>query len=372
MTHPISPLFLMHADRLERNLRLIRDVETRSGAQILLAFKAFAQWRLFPRMKPYVSGFTASTLNEVRLGREGFDMLAHSYAVAYKPDDFDDIVAQSSHITFNSLTEYHRWIDRVPDAVSVGLRVNPEWSDVETDLYNPSGAQSRLGMTAAQLPETLPARIEGLHVHVLCESMHHAFERLSDQVEQQFGRYFEQMKWVNLGGGHLMTHADYDIDRLIQRLQHLRKAWGVALILEPGSAWVWQSGDLHTTVLDIITNGGAQTAIIDASFTCHMPDCLEMPYRPQVVGASERPTEQGYPYRLGGVSCLAGDYLDTYYFEKPLQAGDPVVFQDMLHYTMVKTTSFNGVGHPALGIQTKDGFELLRTYRFEDYKQRMS
>ncbi|WP_420575571.1 carboxynorspermidine decarboxylase [Ekhidna sp.] len=367
-----SPCFVLDEKKLIRNLELIDSVQKSAGIEIIMAFKGFAMWSAFPIVKQYIQGATASSLNEVMLCNEEMGVKSHTYCVAYMDDEFDEIVSRSSHITFNSLTQYHKFIDRVPSDISVGLRVNPEWSDVETDLYNPSSPVSRLGITSPNITE-LPERVEGLHFHVLCESNSKALEHVLESFEQKFGHLLAHIKWVNMGGGHLMTREGYDTDHLVRLLSDFKKKHNVHVILEPGSAFAWQTGDLYTTVLDIVENGGKKTAIFDGSFTCHMPDCLEMPYRPKLENGSDTEQNGWYPYRLGGVSCLAGDFLDDYWFEKPLSPGDSIIFKDMIHYTMVKTSTFNGVKHPSIGILRKDGsLDLIRKFGYEDFKNRLS
>jgi len=367
-----SPCFVLEEKRLISNLELIDKVQKEAGVEVILAFKGFSMWSTFPVVKQFVQGATASSLNEVKLCNEEMNVKSHTYCVAYYPDEFEEIVSKSSHLTFNSLSQYHQYIDQVPEQVSVGLRVNPEWSDVETDLYNPASPDSRLGVTASQLSK-LPDRVDGLHFHVLCESTSFALEQVLTSLEEKFGSYLPLVKWVNMGGGHLMTQKDYDVNHLISLLRVFKKKHGVEIILEPGSAFAWQTGDLHTTVLDVVENGSKKTAIFDGSFTCHMPDCLEMPYRPKLETGSDKPVEGWHPYRLGGVSCLAGDFLEDYWFEKPLKAGDAIVFKDMIHYTMVKTSTFNGVKHPSIGIRRANGqFELVRNFGYEDFKGRLS
>ncbi|WP_462248338.1 carboxynorspermidine decarboxylase [Ekhidna sp.] len=367
-----SPCFVLDEKRLERNLKLIDHVQKSAGIEIILAFKGFAMWSAFPIVRQYMSGATASSLNEVLLCNEEMGVKSHTYCVAYADDEFDDVVAHSSHITFNSLSQYHKFIDRVPDNVSVGLRVNPEWSDVETELYNPSSPVSRLGISSNDLV-VLPERVEGLHFHVLCESDSYALEQVIQSFESRFGHHLSNIKWVNMGGGHLMTREGYDTKHLIALIAGFKERHSVDVILEPGSAFAWETGDLHTTILDIVDNGGVKTAIFDGSFTCHMPDCLEMPYRPKLgVGSSEE-VSGWHSYRLGGVSCLAGDFLESYWFENPLKIGDSIIFKDMIHYTMVKTSTFNGVKHPAIGILMSNGeFELIKEFGYKDFKNRLS
>lgn len=367
-----SPCFVLDENKLIQNLQLIDKVQKAARVEVILAFKGFAMWSSFSQVKQYVRGATASSLNEARLCNEEMGTKSHTYCVAYSPDEFDEISARSSHLTFNSLSQYHQFIDQVPETVSVGLRVNPEWSDVQTDLYNPSNPFSRLGISSDQLVK-LPKGIEGLHFHVLCESDSFALEQVLISFESKFGHLLPNVKWVNMGGGHLMTRNGYDTDHLVQLLTDFKKRHNVDVILEPGSAFAWQTGDLHTTVLDVVENGGKRTAIFDGSFTCHMPDCLEMPYRPKIENGSDEHIDDWYAYRLGGVSCLAGDFLEDYWFQSYLKAGDSIVFKDMIHYTMVKTSTFNGVKHPSIGILRHDGsFELIREFGYDDFKNRLS
>jgi len=368
-----SPCFVLEEERLERNLRLIDRVQQEAGVEIILAFKGFAMWSAFPIVKKYLKGATASSLHEARLCFEEMGTRAHTYAVAYQPDQFQEIASLSSHITFNSLSQYKHFQHQLPEGVECGLRINPEWSDVETDLYNPSSPVSRLGITSPHLAGGLPEGISGLHFHVLCESSAESLVQVLRQVEHNFGHLLHQLKWINMGGGHLMTREGYNIDLLIRTLKEFREKYQVNVILEPGSAIAWQTGDLKSTVLDIVENNGVKTAIADISFTCHMPDCLEMPYRPVITGASRNPNGLPHSYRIGGVSCLAGDFMEAYGFDKPLAIGDELVFEDMIHYTMVKTSMFNGVHHPAIGIWRKEGtFDLIREFDYQDYKRRLS
>lgn len=367
-----SPSFVLDEAQLIKNLELLKEVQERAGVSIILALKAFSMWKLFPLVGQYLSGATGSSLHEARLIYEEMGRKAHTYSPAYLPAEFSEIVRYSSHITFNTLTEYQRYRAKVPPGVSMGLRVNPGYSPVETDLYNPAIAGSRLGEWPAALEGSWPSGVEGLHVHTLCESGADHFKRLVEAVEQHFGPYLKHLKWVNFGGGHLITRQGYDVDLLVETLVDFRSKYELEVILEPGSAIAWETGDLVSTVLDIIDSGGIKTAILDVSFTAHMPDTLEMPYRPAIVGATDPIT--GKPtYRLGGVSCLAGDYLSEYSFENELVAGDRVILKDMIHYTMVKTNHFNGVMHPNICKWTVDDkLEVLKSFTFEDYKGRLS
>lgn len=388
----MKPYYLLSESLLRRNLDLIRRVAQESGAEIILAFKAYALWKTFPIMREYISHTTASSPFEARLALEEFGSLAHTYSPAYTQEDFPEILRCSGHITFNSLTQYERFASQVLDykdhRVSMGLRVNPEYSEIETELYNPCAPGSRFGVLASQLPDTLPARVEGFHCHCHCESSAQALQNTLVHLEEKFSRWFSQIKWLNLGGGHLMTRKDYDVSLLIQVLRSLKERYPhLQLILEPGSAFAWQTGCLVSHVVDVVENHGVSTAILDVSFTCHMPDCLEMPYQPVVRGAESLPAEYvwqeaqnnltspsllGHVYRLGGNSCLSGDFMGCWLFDAPLEIGQEVIFEDMLHYTTVKTNMFNGIPHPSIVLQHTDGTEeVLRSYTYEDYRDRM-
>ena len=371
-----SPCYLLEEDLLRRNLAIIKSVKERAGVDIILAFKAFAMWRAFPIVREYIPTSTASSIHEARLAHEELGCLAHTYSPAYTDATFDTILQHSSHITFNSLSQYEHFAQRVAQYdrhISCGLRINPEFSDVETDLYNPCAPGSRLGIIADQLPAQLPAGIEGLHFHTLCESTSYDLERTLAVVEERFAPWLAQVKWLNMGGGHLMTRKGYDVEHLISLLTAFRSRHPhLHIIMEPGSAFAWQTGTLHTTIVDIVENHGIFTAILDASFACHMPDCLEMPYKPAIRGAKE-PGTTPYTYRMGGNSCLSGDFVGDWSFDSPLHIGDKIIFEDMIHYTVVKTTMFNGVPHPAIAMQKSDGeIQVWKEFTYEDYKQRMS
>lgn len=369
-----SPCYVVDEQRFRNNLALIRSVKERAGVEIILAFKAFALWKLFPIVREYIPCSTASSLSEARLAYEELGSKAHTYSPAYTEREFDTIAQCSSHITFNSLTQYERFATRAHSCgVSCGLRINPEFSDVATDLYNPCAPGSRLGVIASELGSQLPQGIEGLHFHTLCESTSYDLERTLAVVEQRFGHLLSQVKWLNFGGGHLMTRADYDVEHLIALLQQFKAKYPhLQLILEPGSAFAWQTGELVAEVVDIVENRGIKTAILNVSFACHMPDCLEMPYQPAIIGATKG-SEGPHTYRMGGNSCLSGDFIGDWSFASPLNLGDRIVFEDMIHYTTVKTTLFNGVTHPSIGIwHCNQEFELLREYTYNDYKNRMN
>ena len=369
-----TPIYIIEEARLRRNLELIADVARRADVEIILAFKAFALWKTFPIFREYICSTTASSLAEARLAFEEFGERAHTYSPAYTDGEFDEIVRCSSHLTFNSLSQFERFRERVGQGVSVGLRVNPAYSEVGTLLYNPCAPGTRFGVTADKLPAQLPQGIEGFHCHCHCESGADVLERTLTHIEDKFARWFPQLKWLNLGGGHLMTRRDYDVEHLVQILRglHERYPW-LKIILEPGSAFAWQTGPLVSHVVDVVEDRGIRTAILDVSFTCHMPDCLEMPYFPDVRGAEHVDAVEGeYVYRLGGNSCLSGDFMGSWQFDHELQVGETMIFEDMIHYTTVKTNMFNGISHPAIGMLHTDGqLEILREFGYEDYKNRM-
>ena len=381
----MRPYYLIEESLLRRNLSLIKHVAEESGVEIILAFKAFALWKTFPIFREYIRSTTASSLSEARLAREEFGSPAHTYSPAYTDEEFPEILRCSSHVTFNSLSQFFRFYPQVKSVaaehpVSCGLRVNPEYSEIETELYNPCAPGSRFGVLADQLPAELPEGIEGFHCHCACESSAQSLEHTLVHLEAKFGRWLPRLRWLNLGGGHLMTRQDYDVDLLIHILCGLRQRYpNLQVILEPGSAFAWQTGPLVSQVVDIVENHGIRTAILNVSFTCHMPDCLEMPYQPQVRGAETLPSDAvkyALPgenvYRLGGNSCLSGDYMGCWRFAQPLAVGDEVVFEDMIHYTTVKTNVFNGITHPDLCMLHSDGRkELLRRFTYEDYRARM-
>lgn len=370
-----SPCYVMEEALFRNNLSIIKSVADESGAEIVPAFKAFALWKVFPIIREYFPEGRAAVSSpaEARLAYEELGGKAHAYSPAYTEADMDDIYACCSHITFNSLNQYNRFKDAtLAKGISCGLRVNPGYSPVETMLYNPCAPNSRLGIQPEDIANGLPEGIEGLHFHVLCESTAEDTEKALLSFEKHYGHLINNIKWLNLGGGHLMTHIDYNRNHLIEVLKAFKAKYPkLHLLLEPGSAFAWQTGDLITTVEDIVINKNIQTAILNVSFTAHMPDCLEMPYKPDIEGSLE-PEESINIYQMGGNSCLAGDYLGNYGFEKPLQTGDTLIFKDMIHYTLVKTTMFNGVIHPSIGIIKQNGtFELLRKFGYEDYKNRM-
>ena len=373
------PAYILEEEKLRRNLSLIKGVADEAGIEIILAFKAFALWKTFPIFREYINSTTASSLSEARLAYEEFGAPAHTFSPAYTDLEIEDIARMSSHLTFNSLSQYSRHHTKALETNSnlkLGIRVNPEYSEVGTDIYNPCAPGTRFGVLASQLPERLPEDISGFHCHCHCESGADVFQRTLVHIEEKFSKWFDQLEWINFGGGHLMTRKDYDIRLLIDILNGFKKRYpNLKVILEPGSAFAWQTGPLVSHVVDIVENKGIKTAILDVSFTCHMPDCLEMPYWPTVRGAETIEGEYGEGeniYRLGGNSCLSGDWMQSWKFDHALQIGETVIFEDMIHYTTVKTCTFNGITHPDICLLKKNGeLQVLRHFDYQDYKNRM-
>lgn len=375
-----SPCYILSEEALLANLQILNLVQKEAGVSIICALKGFAFWPAFPVIRDYLAGATASSVNEARLIAEEMCCEAHTYAPVYTDRDFEQLLAFSSHMTFNSLSQFNRFAPKTkafPKKVSIGLRINPEYSEIETDLYNPAVPGSRLGILREQMPDILPEGVEGLHFHVLCENDSHALERCLKAVEEKFSGLIKQCKWFNMGGGHHITRADYDIPHLIGLLRDFKARYPnlEEVILEPGEAVGWQTGVLTSTVEDIVENKGVKIAMLNVSFACHMPDCLEMPYKPTVIGATEPDENSKHVYRLGGCSCLAGDFIGMgdFAFPEPLEIGDTIVFDDMIHYTMVKTTFFNGVNHPMIGVIHTDGtFEVLaQPGDYQSYKAKL-
>lgn len=380
-----SPCYVLEEELFRRNLSLIQSVKERAGVNIILAFKAFALWKAFPIVREYIPYSTASSIYEAQLALEEMGNPAHTFSPAYTEKDFPLIMQYSSHITFNSLAQFERFypsVKKYDRKISCGIRINPEYSEVSTALYNPCSPGSRFGVTSGQIGEELPEGIEGLHFHTLCESSSYDLEKTLQQVELKFGHLLCQVQWLNMGGGHLMTRKDYDIEHLVTLLQSFKNKYpNLELILEPGSAFAWQTGFLLSTVIDIVENKGIKTAIVDVSFTCHMPDCLEMPYQPTVflkrnnvtIPSYQEPIPGKPTYRIGGNSCLSGDFMGDWSFDEELKIGDNIIFDDMIHYTTVKTTMFNGIPHPSIALLKKDGqWQMYREFDYEDYKNRMS
>lgn len=365
-----SPCYVLDEALLRKNLELLKYVQDQSGAKIIVAFKGFAMYSAFDLVRQYLPGATASSLNEARLGHEELRGEVHAYSPAYLDQEIDEMLSLCSHITFNSLSQWeHHKAKTLASGVEAALRINPEYSEVTTDLYNPCIIGSRLGVRAEQLGDTLPEGIVGLHSHTLCENGADTLERTLEAIESRFGHLLHQAKWLNLGGGHAITRQGYDVELLIRLLKRLRETYNIDVILEPGSAVGWETGVLRAKVVDIVENQGQKTAMLDVSFAAHMPDTLEMPYKPRVRHTVE---EGAYDYNFGGLTCLAGDFMAGYAFDHALQVGDDIIFEDMIHYTMVKTLTFNGVNLPSIGIWKEDGsFKLVKTFGYEEYKSRL-
>jgi carboxynorspermidine decarboxylase len=370
---PDSPCWVIDLAALEKNLQLLDAVEQRAGCKILIALKGFATWSTFPLVGKYLAGATASAPHEARLAREKLAGEVHAYAPAYSEQDIAELVTLCDHLVFNSFTQWTRFRDQVaraPKQISCGLRVNPEHREVKVELYDPCAPRSRLGVTLAQFRPELLEGLEGLHFHTLCELDSDALERTLAAVEKKFGAFFKGLKWLNFGGGHHITRPGYDVDRLVRLVQGVKQRYGLEVYLEPGEAIAIRTGVLVATVLDVVDNGGP-VAILDTSATAHMPDVLEMPYRPEIVGGA-LPGEKPHTVRLGGLTCLAGDVIGDYSFDRPLEVGDRVTFLDMSHYTMVKTSNFNGVRLPSIALKHQDGrYELVKKFGYESYRARL-
>ena len=367
-----SPCFVLDETRLRRNMEILADIQSKTGVKIICALKGYSFWRSFPLIREYLAGATASSLNEARLAREEMKKEVHVFAPVYEDDEIDEILNQADHITFNSFSQWQRFKEKtLAHGVSAGIRVNPEFSTVETDIYNPCGKYSRLGVTEVEFKPELLDGIEGLHFHALCEQDADALESVLAAFEKHFGKYLPQMKWVNFGGGHHITREDYHRDELVRILKDFSARYPhLQVVMEPGEAIGWQAGELVASVGDIVHNG-MDIAILNVSVSAHMPDCLEMPYRPDIIGAA-LPGEKAYTYKLTGNSCLAGDQLGDYSFDEPLKVGDRIIFEDMIHYTMVKTTFFNGVRHPSIGKFDENGkFHLLHKFTYEQFKEKL-
>jgi carboxynorspermidine decarboxylase len=362
---------VLEESQLVRNLEILSKVQKEGNAKVICALKGFSFWKTFPLIAKYLSGATASSLNETLLASQEMGKEVHVCAPAYRADEIEQILSHASHITFNSFSQWNLFKkETLKQKVSAGIRINPEFSTVDVDLYNPAGRYSRLGVTKKEFKPELLDGIEGLHFHALCEQNADALEAVLERAVANFGEWIPKMKWMNFGGGHHITRADYDVEKLIHILNKFHEKYpGIEIILEPGEAVGWQTGDLVSTVLDIVHNE-IDLAILDISVSAHMPDCLEMPYRPMVLG-SEMPGVKKHTYRLAGNSCLAGDIAGDYSFDEPLKIGSKIIFMDMIHYTMVKTTFFNGVKHPSIGIWKNDEFQLVKEFNYEDFKNKL-
>ena len=371
-TQATSPCFVLDEKRLRRNMEILNNIQERTGVKIICALKGYSFWRSFPIIAEYLPGATASSLNEARLAKEEMGKEVHVFAPAYEDNEIDEILKLADHITYNSFSQWMRFKDKtIESKISAGIRVNPEFSTVETDIYNPCGLHSRLGVTEAEFKPELLDGIEGLHFHALCEQDVNALEGVLAAFEKKFGRYLPQMKWVNFGGGHHITRKDYHREELVKLLNDFKKRYPhLEVVMEPGEAVGWQTGELVATVADIVHNK-MDIAILNVSISAHMPDCLEMPYRPNITGGA-LPGEKKFTYKITGNTCLAGDQLGDYSFDQPLHVGDRIIFEDMIHYTMVKTTFFNGVRHPDIGMFDMDGkFHLLHRFTYEQFKDKL-
>lgn len=376
-----SPGYVVHLDLLEKNCQLLQSIAERSGGKVLLALKGFACFSTFPLIKKYLSGTTSSGLHEALLAHESFGSEVHVYSTAYKAEEVRKLSRFAHSLVFNSARQLAAGLKTLEGhrRPELGLRVNPEYSEVDTELYDPCAPSSRLGTTRAALDralENLPGdlldHLDGIHFHALCEQDADALEHTAEAFETKFGDLIPGLKWLNFGGGHHITRPGYDVERLIRVIQRFRERYGVDVYLEPGEAVALHTGVLVVTVLDLIEAGGHQIAILDSSATCHMPDVLEMPYRPGILGAG-LPGEHTHLYRLGGMSCLAGDVVGDYSFAQPLEIGQRLVFLDMSHYTMVKNSTFNGVPLPAISLYSKSGgLKTVRRFGYEDYRMRLS
>ncbi len=369
-----TPCYVTDERLLVKNLEILKSVQDRTGCKILLAQKAFSMYSTYPLISKYLAGTTASGLFEAKLGKEEMpEGETHVYAPAYSEKDFAEIVTVADHIVFNSFAQYEKYYPTVQASrrkIEVGIRINPEYSEIETDIYNPCFKNSRLGTILAEFPETLPEGISGLHFHTMCEQGADVLERTIEVVEEKFGKYLYNLKWLNFGGGHHITRADYDVEKLVQIVDRVQKKYDIQVYLEPGEAVALNAGYLVTEVLDTLKNG-MNLAILDTSAACHMPDVLEMPYRPNIIGAG-MPDEKPYTYRFGGPTCLAGDIIGDYSFDKPLKAGDRLIFCDMAIYSMVKNNTFNGMPLPAIVLHTLDGEnKIIKQFGYDDFKCRL-
>ena len=368
-----SPCYVLEESLLITNLELLKEVQDNAVIDIICALKGFSFYHEFPLLKKYLVGATASSLHEARLAFEEMGVKPHIYSPAYLESEWEELSSYAGHITFNSLNQFQQFKDRALEAgISCGLRINPEYAEVETEMYNPCIAGSRLGIRRSDLPD-LPKGIEGLHSHTLCENDSFVLERTLAVIERNFGDVLPLLKWLNLGGGHLITSKEYDTVHLSNLLKNFKLKYpNLTIILEPGSAIGWQTGFLKSTVLDIVSSAGIQVAILDVSFAAHMPDTLEMPYKPRIRNAGMETKNDKYNYRFGGMTCLAGDFLGDYSFDSPLKIGDEIIFEDMIHYTMVKTTTFNGVNLPSIGkIDLNNQFHLIKSFGYEEFKARI-
>lgn len=368
-----TPAYVLDERLLIKNLELLKDIQEETGAKILLALKGFSMFSQFDLIGNYLSGVTSSSLNEATLGRKHMNKEVHIYAPAYRPDEIVQIAKTCDCIVFNSAEQIRRFrtiAKKANEKLEFGLRLNPEYSEVEIDIYNPCAINSRLGAKCDTFTKEDLKGIDGLHFHTMCEQNSDTLERTVEVIESKFGAYLYQMKWINLGGGHHITRKGYDVKKLTNIIKYLIKKYDIDVYLEPGEAIALNCGYLVTSVLDIVDNN-MKTAIVDTSAACHMPDVIEMPYKPSILGASSTDSEE-FKYRIGGVTCLAGDIVGDYYFNTPVLVGDKLIFKDMAHYTMVKNNTFNGINLPAIAMINDDGIKIIKEFGFRDYESRLS
>ncbi len=370
-----SPCWLLEEEKLLSNVKVIEHIKKESGAKVLLALKGYALWKSFDLIRPYLNGCCASGLHEAKLAYEEFGKEVHTYSPAYKDEEINEIASISHHMVFNSPAQFKRFATKakaVNPELSLGLRTNPQFSQAPKEIYNPCGLYSRLGTTLENFDESILDDLDGLHFHALCEEDSEALEGVLAAFEEKFGTYIPKMKWINFGGGHHITRKGYDVEKLIKLIKDFKSRYNnIEVYLEPGEAIGWQTGPLVATVLDIVHNG-IDIAILDTSAEAHMPDTIIMPYRADVRGSGEA-GEKAYTYRLGGNTCLAGDIMGDYSFEAPLQIGDKIIFEDQMHYTMVKATTFNGIKLPSIAIKRLDGtVDVIRDFGYEEFKRRLS
>lgn len=369
-----TPSYIVDERLLIKNLEKLKSIIDRTGCRILLAQKGFSMFYFYPLIKKYLNGTTASSLYEARLGFEEMGNETHIFNPSYREDEIDEILSMVDHIVFNSFNQWSKYKNIVKSherTISCGLRVNPEYSSVETEIYNPTGKFSRFGVTRVNFKEDELDGIDGLHFHALCEQNSDALEATLVAFEEKFGQYLHGMKWVNFGGGHHITRDDYDVEKLINCINHIKNKYNVEVYLEPGEAVALNTGFLVTEVLDTIYNE-MDILLVDTSAACHMPDVIEMPYRPFIIN-SGIPNEKAYTYKLGGPTCLAGDVIGDYSFDNPINIGDKLIFTDMAHYSMVKNNTFNGINLPSIAVYTeKDGVKVIRSFKYEDFRNRLS
>lgn len=372
LTNLKTPCYVVDERLIKRNLEILKSVKDKTGCKILLAQKAFSMYSIYPLIAEYLDGAASSSLFEARLGYEEMGKEVHIYAPAYRDDEFEEILKYSDHIVFNSFNQWKKFRDRVKNydkGIECAIRINPEYSEIETDIYNPCFKNSRMGTTLENLEGKDLDGLDGIHFHTMCEQNSDTLKRTIKVVDEKFGDILSKVKWINFGGGHHITRDDYDIDCLVESIMFIKEKYNIEVYLEPGEAIALNTGYLVSTVLDTMKNG-MDIAILDTSAECHMPDVLEMPYRPEIINAG-KPSEFNYTYRLGGPTCLAGDIIGDYSFKDELKAGDKLVFCDMAHYSMVKNNTFNGINLPDIVLLNDDGFKVIKEFKYDDFKSRL-